>query len=135
MISYEQLLEYKSQALTGRDVSRLIQFVKAEDLEKLGISLKEGAVWETLDLTHENVLAQLEKDLDFAFEKALDKRGISASEMYAVIKMWLFVLEDELKDFEYYAQYGLPLFKQVAVKFGFENQIGEDEGDEDEYAG
>jgi hypothetical protein len=48
--------------------------------------------------------------------------------------MWLWVLDDELADFEAYAQYGLPLFKRVAVKYGFENPIGDDNGDEFQYS-
>jgi len=33
-----------------------------------------------------------------------------------------------------YAQYGLPLFKATAVKYGFSNWIGDDTGSEDKYA-
>ncbi len=54
--------------------------------------------------------------------------------MYEVVKMWMYILEDDLQNFEDYAQYGLPLFKAVALKYGFENPIGEDKGDEDKYA-
>ena len=68
------------------------------------------------------------RDVAFGFEKALDKRGISSGLMYSVVKMWLRVLEDELAKSDAYAQYGLPLFKAVAVKYGFPNPIGEDLG-------
>lgn len=54
--------------------------------------------------------------------------------MYAVVKMWMVVLEDELQSFDEYALYGLPLFKAVAVKYGFENPIGDDSGAESKYA-
>lgn len=32
-----------------------------------------------------------------------------------------------------YAMYGLPLFKATAVKYGWENPIGDDNGDEEFY--
>jgi len=72
--------------------------------------------------------------LKFAFEKALDQRGISASLMYDVISMWNWILEEGLENFEEYPQYGLPLFKATALKYGFENPIGEDNGYEYKYA-
>ena len=53
--------------------------------------------------------------------------------MYEVIKMWLWILEDPLVDFEDYAYYGLPLYKTVALKYGFFNPIGEDTGKESYY--
>jgi hypothetical protein len=34
---------------------------------------------------------------------------------------------------EDYAMYGLPLFKAVAVKYGWNNPIGNDSGSEDKY--
>lgn len=36
-------------------------------------------------------------------------------------------------DKENYAMYGLPLFKATAVKYGWENPIGDDNGDEEFY--
>ena len=47
--------------------------------------------------------------------------------------MWLWVLDDELDDFEEYTMYGLPLFKAVSLKYGFENMIGEEKGSELKY--
>lgn len=139
MKTLEQLLTYPGgencNLIDGRDISRLIEFIPAQYLEKFGYSLiKEGQTWEPLEYNRENVLKKLEKDLAFAFEKALNKRGISAGLMYDVIKMWMWVLDDELYEFSKYAQYGLPLFKAVAIKYGFPNRIGEDNGDEYGYS-
>jgi hypothetical protein len=83
------------------------------------------------------VLAQLKKDVAFGFEKALNQRGISAGLMSEVVKMWNWILEEGLENYDEdngYAQYGLPLFKATAVKYGFDNPIGDNNGDEDEYA-
>jgi hypothetical protein len=127
---------YKSQTLDGRDIHRLAQFIPEAELKDWGLELNPEYIGkhECVDFTEENVLKQLEKDVEFGFEKALDKRGISAGLMYEVVKMWHWILENDLADFEDYAQYGLPLFKATALKYGFENPIGDDNGDEYKYS-
>lgn len=126
---------YKSETLDGRDLNRLAQFVPKDRLTEIGLSLKdENADWNHKELTRENLLEQLKSDVEFGFEKALDKRGLSADMMHSVVQMWNWVLEEGLENFEDYAQYGLPLFKATAVKYGFDNPIGDDEGDEDKYS-
>lgn len=129
--------DYKSKTLDGRDLGRLIQFIPEKELSDFGIKLKEEYVGkhESIPLTKENVLKQLRDDVDFGFEKALNCRGISAGMMYEVVAMWNWVLEEGLEDFEDYAQYGLPLFKATAVKYGFDNPIGDDDGNESKYRG
>jgi hypothetical protein len=137
MKTLEQILEYKSEGcIDGRDMTRLADFVPVADWPKIGVEAKEGADlsgFRVAELTEANVKERLTGDLDFAFEKALNKRGISASLMWSVVKMWLWVLDDPLADSEDYAQYGLPLFKAVAVKYGLPNPIGDDRGDESRY--
>lgn len=75
----------------------------------------------------------------FGFEKALDKRGLSAEAMHEVVRMWLWILEDELyesaeKAYSDYVHYGLPQLKKVAVKYGFPNEIGDNYGNEAQYS-
>ena len=138
MKTLEQIKERGSKSLDGRDFSRLAQFIPEAELPEFGMSLREEYIGKhvAIEFTREAVLAQLEKDVAFGFEKALDQRGISASIMFGVVCMWNWVLEEGLEDFDEndYAQYGLPLFKQTAVKYGFDNPIGEHYGDENEYA-
>lgn len=130
---------YKSKAIDGRDLARLSQFMSLEQLKDFGLKLKEEAVstWEPIEFTRENVLKQLEKDLEFGFEKALNKRGLSAGAMYEVVKMWNWILEEGLEDFAFdysnYPMYGLPLFKTTAIKYNFKNPIGNDTGKEQKY--
>ena len=130
---------YKSQCLDNRDISRLAQFVPFNMVEKFGIKPKDEwnneEKWNSTvkPFTRENVLVQLQKDVKFGFEKALGKRGISSALMYQVVKMWNWILEEGLEDFDDYPMYGLPLFKATAIKYGFENPIGDDSGSEDKY--
>jgi hypothetical protein len=120
--------------LDSRDYLRLAEFFPDEDLDTLGFTKAEGVDRYPLpEWTEDNILKHLASDLDFAFEKALNRRGISSSLMYEVIKMWMWVLEDDLQNFEDYPMYGLPLYKAVAVKYDLPNEIGDDEGNEDKY--
>lgn len=77
-------------------------------------------------------MKQLEEDVRFGFEKALNQRGISASLMFECVMMWNYILEEGLEDWDEddYGFYGLPLFKATAVKYGWDNPIGEDSGRE-----
>lgn len=138
MKTLQQVKEfYKSETLDGRDLHRLAQFIPENELADYGLGLKEEykGTHEHIEFTRENILKQLEKDVEFGFEKALNQRGISAGLMYHVIQMWNWILEEGLENFEKYAQYGLPLFKTTAEKYGFENPIGNDTGSEGKYSG
>lgn len=139
MKTLEQIASsYKSETLDGRDLHRLSRFIPEERLPEFGLELHEEDVGKhvAIEFTRENILKQLEKDVEFGFEKALGRRGISSSLMFNVVMMWNWILEEGLEDFDEddYAQYGLPLFKATAVKHGFENPIGDDYGDENRYA-
>lgn len=131
---------YKSNCIDGRDLNRLCMFIPFDMLNLFGLEPKEGVTAEEWNkdvrpFTREEILKQLESDVDFGFEKALNQRGISSSLMFEVVKMWNWILEEGLEDWsdDNYAMYGLPLFKATAVKYGFDNPIGDDNGDESCY--
>lgn len=111
---------------------RLCQFLTIEQAKSIGWEIQEPN-WIPQKFTKKNIISQLRMDVAFGFKKALNKRSISASMMYEVVRGWLTILEDPLKDFDNYPMYGLPLFKAVAIKYGFDNPIGEDDGSEDKY--
>jgi len=138
MKTLEQVMvSYKQKALDGRDIHRLLDFISEEKWENFGYSIKEEAKGTHVpqEWTRENILEQLKHDVSFGFEKALDQRGLSADFMFRVVKMWNWILEEGLEDFsdDDYAMYGLPLFKATAVKYGFNNPIGENSGSESQY--
>lgn len=141
MKSYEELLDYakdikdNSFVLDCRDLGRIATYLKKEDLVQLGVKEESLDDFTTKEYTRDNILKDLESDLEFAFTKALDKRGISSAFMFEVIRMWNTILEEGLQDWsdENYKWYGLPLYKATALKYGFDNPIGEDTGEEDEY--
>lgn len=138
MKTIEEILSYKSQTLDGRDLGRLAEFMTVEQLSQVGITLDPDEKWVVQEYTRDSVLDLLKRDLAFAFEKALNQRGISAGMMFSVVKMWMWVL-DEHEDLinwsdDNYAQYGLPLLKAVAIRYGLDNPIGDDNGDEVQYS-
>ena len=136
MKTLQQVKEnYKSETIDGRDLKRLSQFIPEAELKDFGFEIKEEYIgtYKHIEFTKENILIQLEKDVAFGFEKALNRRGISASLMYEVVKMWNWILEEGLENFDDYPMYGLPLFKATALKYGFDNPIGEDTGSENKY--
>lgn len=128
--------QYKSKTLDGRDLNRLAQFIPEKQLKGFGFTFTgEKGTYKHIEFNRENVLQQLKKDVAFGFEKALNKRGISASLMFEVVKMWNWILEEGLEGMgdEIYPMYGLPLFKATALKYGFDNPIGNDSGSENKY--
>jgi hypothetical protein len=129
----EALASKESGCLDGRDYDRLCDFLPSEDWPKLGFELPEERN-EIKPWTEGVIIEQLRMDVAFGFEKALDKRGLSAGMMNQAVLMWLWILEDPLASAKIdYANYGLPLLKAVALKYGFPNRIGEDSGSESEY--
>lgn len=136
MKTLDQVLDqFCSACLDGRDVARLAMFVPEAELGRIAVTLKPEYVGTHThqEWTRENVLAQLERDVAFGFSKALDQRGISAGLMYEVVSMWNAVLDEGLTEFDEYPQYGLPLFKATALKYGWDNPIGNDTGSEEKY--
>lgn len=127
---------YQSYTADRRGLYRLAQFIPEEELEDFGLKLIgiEGK-HKCKPFTRENILIQLKDDVEFGFKKALDKRGLSSSFMHDVVLMWNWILEEGLEDFDAYAHYGLPTYKATALKYGFENPIGDDKGSEKCYAG
>jgi len=123
------------QTIDGRDFVRLVSFFDTQHWNDFGMEQVEpGNPFTPRPWTEEEVCEQLQHDVAFGFEKALGKRGISAGLMYEVVKLWLWVLNDPLQDMTDYTQYGLPLFRAVAVKYGFENPIGDHAGNEAQYS-
>lgn len=144
----EILSNYKSNCLDGRDTYRLWAFIPwdvaknyPDFLENVKEEYRNEEMWMSKiyvkPYTRENILEQLRSDVAFGFEKALDRRGISASLMFEVVRMWNWLLneDEELTNWSShnYAMYGLPLFKATAIKYGFPNEIGDDNGDESWY--
>lgn len=135
MRTFEELIEYKPQY--KQDYLYLIDFFNEEQLERLDLdkNFLKNCVCGTLEYNRENILERLKESVDYGFYKALQKRGLSSS--FAFNKVWFFnwLLKEGLESWnqDCYAYYGLPLFKATALKYGWNNPIGDDYGDEEYY--
>lgn len=118
--------------IDGRDLIRLSGWMPRSEWPRIGIAPLEGSFEprEPEPWSRESIVEQLRHDVAFGFEKALNKRGISSELMATVVRMWLWILDDTRFEQVDYPQYGLPLFKAVAVAYGFDNPIGDARGDE-----
>ena len=120
MRTLDELAQYESKGLAGRDVRRLAVFLPADKLPELGLKLVgDGSDRVQVPLTRENVLERFHEDFDFGVEKAADERGISASLMAVVMEMWVWVLGDSLDSEVDDSPYGIDTYEEVASKYGF----------------
>jgi len=60
--------------------------------------------------------------LSFAFDKAIDHRGISAQRSISKMGAWLWILDEEellvfIRDHNNFINYGMPILKKIAQKF------------------
>jgi hypothetical protein len=88
--------------------------------------------------TEANVIEQMKEMTRIGFEFGLTHRGTSAAWMRQALYIYTDLLEDKellqkraKKNLD--ALYGLPLYKAIAVRYGFPNPIGDDEGNEEHY--
>lgn len=107
MKTLEQLKELASKCLDGRDFNRLAKFIPYNMIKDFGMEPNEEynneERWNStvVEFTRENVLKQLEEDVRFGFEKALNQRGISASLMFECVMMWNYILKmSEVKEYK-----------------------------------
>lgn len=108
----------------GFRVSTLAEVVPFDQMASIGVTLKEEATaeqWETQRLaTVDAVLESAVDYLKFAFGKAENHRGLSASRSVDRMGEYLWLLGLDTDEFEAaeYAQYGMPKLKVAADLLG-----------------
>lgn len=123
---YDQGLFKLGQApFSGRDIGRFAQFVPKAQWNDFNIQLKTDCRGGdgSLELTRENIMSELLEDLAFAIRKAKDKRGLSSADMYAVIRMYNYILDEGLEHYDEYDYYGMPLFRATAEKYDWHHLL------------
>lgn len=105
----------------------LAQFLPFDDAEAVRNPEVTREEWDKLtpELTRENVQKQLLDYLNFAFEKAINERGISAGRSIQKLGEWLWILRDDeaaayINDDAYYEPYGAPALKWLAERYEVE---------------
>jgi len=111
-------IEFDKLLRQCRFTKRFIDFLPTSEWEKFGFEYQGKEEYSPKEWTEENVIAQLKYDLDFAIEKALGRRGISASLMNDVLRSWCIVLENGLENTDY-GWYGDSLIKAIDEYYDF----------------
>lgn len=102
---------------TGGVLVSHLPFDLAQPFLKPSVTSEE---WGPLPLVWDAVLAEMREYMAFAWEKALNHRGISASRSVEKMRAWLFMLgDDELAGMERYENYGAPILLAICKKYGF----------------
>lgn len=106
--------------LDRRFTKRFTDFLPEEECEKYGFIYTGDEPYVMKEWTEENILAQLKKDVEFGYMKAIDERGISAELMAMVVRAWCNVLENGLnmKD-RWDGSYHILQFTSVAEYYGW----------------
>lgn len=110
----EDLLGFKAEVLVS-----FLTFDQAKPLLKPDTNPENWT--EVSPLTEDEVLRQMRNYMIFAWQKAIDHRGISASRSVEKIGEWLWLLEEESVIVGVpYPQYGVPLLLKVCEAFEFQ---------------
>lgn len=104
------------------DVDRVRPFCKPE---------ADLADWKASPLTRESILDEMKDYMSFAWEKAINHRGISASRSVEKMRAWLWLLGDDeavtfAADDDHYPQYGAPVLLYICERYGFDVPDDED---------
>lgn len=106
--------------LDRRFTKRFIDFLPAEEWPNFGYEYGGDTQYVPEEWTEENILAQLKRDVEFGYEKAVCQRGISSELMAYVVVAWCLVLENGLiSDEEEFGEYWIGLFRRVDKHYGW----------------
>lgn len=116
--------KFKQDDFFGFQTSDMLSYL---DFEHARPWLKDEATpdkWKTTPLTPEAVKAEIVGYLPFAWEKATNHRGLSASRSIEHMRAWLWLLGDtEALDYigqdENWGQYGAKCLKYIGDRYGF----------------
>lgn len=126
MKSINEVIEFTkvegAKALFNFYVDPLTEFMSLEVANSSGLfkDLSEEDWAHTVkEYNRDNVLMSMKDYLPFAFEKAREERGLSASRSIQKMRTYLFMLNDiELcSEIEDYTDYGLPQLEKISTKY------------------
>lgn len=114
---------------TNTDLMVYLDFEHAREFLKKNVTKAE---WDKdhMDFDRDRTVEDMRKYMVFAWDKAVNHRGLSASRSIDHFCNWLYMLEDdELLEFSEsgnnYAYYGVPILKKICDKYGFDVPKGE----------
>lgn len=114
--------EIKQHDLFGfesTDLLASLDFEHAKPFLKKGLKKED---WKPDSLTDKAVIKIMVEYMDFAIEKAINHRGLSAGRSVAHYRAWLWLIGDNrlikfIDDDSHYRNYGAPILKKIARKY------------------
>ena len=106
-----------------RWTKRFLDFLPWKEWKEYGFNTTENFNAEEYtpkDWTEQNILEQLEEDVRFGYQKAVDGRGISSELMADVVDTWCKILENGLNLNGDDGYYHIRQFEVVAEHYGWE---------------
>ena len=132
MKTQEQILtrinHLKDEDIFGFETGTLMDFLTFENAKPF---LKPTATKEDWDkqmrpLSQNVILKQMEDYMPFAWDKANNFRGISASRSISHYKAWLWLLGDDSIDTDEYEFYGKDILARICKKYGWDSKQWDD---------
>jgi hypothetical protein len=121
----ERIRERAKEDLFGFEISALVVWLPFDKAREFLKDEAKESEWSYKPCTDDAVRRKVLGYLPFAWDKALNHRGISAGRSISHMTAWLWLLgETELcavcEDGEkHYTPYGAPILKMISDKFGF----------------
>ncbi len=113
-IKKDDFFGFKTTDLLGYlDFDHAKQYLKPECTEK---------DWEQSPSDRDSILLEMEKYMDFAWDKANNERGLSAGRSMAHYTAWVWMIGDEDKfgDLEEYQYYGKDNLRKLCETYGWD---------------
>jgi len=118
-----RLGEIKGDDFFGAQSSELVSRLPFAIARPFLIDEATEAGWKTYGRDRDAIVGEMRGYMEFAVEKATGHRGLSASRSIEHFRSWVWLLSDEdfsAIDWEDYANYGAPILKAVANRFGID---------------
>ena len=95
-----------------------LPFTSAQPFLKDGIT---SDTWEPLERSQVSIKLDMRDYMPFAWEKANDRRGISAGRSLEHMSVWLFMLgrDAAARQMDHYSHYGKPQLRAICEAFGW----------------
>lgn len=121
----------RSEEVLGRDMfgferGDLLSYLDFETAKQFLKTDAKGENWKTLPRDRESVLKQMQDYMEFAWDKANGKRGLSAGRSMSHYMAWVWVVGDDLGDLTKYEFYGKDNLVKICERYGWDHKIWDD---------
>ncbi len=116
----------KDDDLLGFETGDLLSRLSFEVAQAAGILRPDAKPWTVESRRSADLIAEMKSYLAFAWDKALNHRGISAGRSVNHYQSWMWLLGDDEYasiDWERYRNYGAPILRQVTEFLEMEIQV------------